>query len=84
METSILNIVFGCPEGTWSNDRWEGPPRALASFYADLLGMRITREDWLVIARDRRTMPFVGFGDGWSETRPVRWPDPPSQARDGP
>jgi len=75
--TYIRNIVFGCPEGTWSNDRWEGAPRALASFYAELLGMRIIREDWLVIAEDESSFPRLAFGDGPSEDyRPPRWPDP--------
>jgi hypothetical protein len=74
METSIHNIVFGCPEGTWTNDRWEGPPRILATFYAELLGMRIVREDWLVIAKDESD-PRLAF-DGLPDYRAPRWPDP--------
>src|SRR5450759_1067274 len=65
METYIRNIVFGCPD-----------PRALASFYAELLGMRIIREDWLVIAKDESSLTRLAFADGPSEYRPPRWPDP--------
>jgi hypothetical protein len=76
MDTPIRNIVFSCPEGTWSNDRWEGPPRTLASFYAELLGMQIVREDWLVIAKDQDSSPRLAFDEGPSDYRPPRWPDP--------
>ena len=65
MEAYIRNIVFACPD-----------PRALGSFYADLLGMRIIREDWVVIARDESSFPRLAFGDGPAEYRPPRWPDP--------
>jgi catechol 2,3-dioxygenase-like lactoylglutathione lyase family enzyme len=75
MATPIRNIVFSCPAGTWSGDRWEGPPRALASFYAELLGMRIVREDWLVIAQDENSSPRLAFDEG-QDYRPPRWPDP--------
>jgi catechol 2,3-dioxygenase-like lactoylglutathione lyase family enzyme len=75
MDASIRNIVFGCPEGTWRDDRWEGAPRVLASFYAELLGMRIIREDWLVIAEDEGSFPHLAF-DGLPDYRPPRWPDP--------
>lgn len=76
MQTYIRNIVFSCPDGTWSNDRWEGPPRQLASFYAELLGMRIIREDWLVIAKDESSSLRLAFDEGPSDYRPPRWPDP--------
>jgi catechol 2,3-dioxygenase-like lactoylglutathione lyase family enzyme len=56
--------VFQCP------DR-----RALASFYVELLGMRIIREDWLVIAKDESSFPRMAF-DEMSDYRPPRWPDP--------
>jgi catechol 2,3-dioxygenase-like lactoylglutathione lyase family enzyme len=46
MEAHIRNIVFECPDA-----------RALASFYAELLGWRIVREDWLVVARDEHSSP---------------------------
>jgi hypothetical protein len=72
---SILNIVFGCSEGTSGNGRREDAPRALASLYAELLGMRILREDWLVIAKDRSSFPRLAF-DGPSDDRAPRWPDP--------
>jgi catechol 2,3-dioxygenase-like lactoylglutathione lyase family enzyme len=65
MEPYIRNIVFGCPD-----------PRALGSFYAELLGMRIIREDWVVVARDESSFPRLAFGDGPAEYRPPRWPDP--------
>jgi catechol-2,3-dioxygenase len=75
MEATIDNIVFGCPEGTWSEDRPEGAPRELASFYAELLGMRIIREDWLLIAKDEKSVPRLAF-DEPSGDQPPRWPDP--------
>jgi hypothetical protein len=73
----IYNIVIGCPHGVWRNDRVEGEPRELASFYAELLGMRIIRDDWIKIAHDPATTPQLAFGgDGWSDDRPPRWGDP--------
>ena len=65
MEPYIRNIVFGCPD-----------PRALGAFYAELLGMRIIREDWVVVAKDESSFPRLAFGDGPAEYRPPRWPDP--------
>jgi catechol-2,3-dioxygenase len=50
--------------------------RSLASFYAELLGMRLIREDWPMIATDAGTFPRLAFGDGPSDYRPPRWPDP--------
>jgi catechol 2,3-dioxygenase-like lactoylglutathione lyase family enzyme len=44
-------------------------------FYAELLGMRIVREDWLVIGKDERSTPRLAF-DGLPDYRPPRWPDP--------
>jgi len=76
MEPSILNIVFGCPEGEGPDNPWEGSPRELAEFYAELLGMQILREDWLVIGKDKNSFPRLAFGDGPSDYRPPRWPDP--------
>lgn len=75
MKASVLNIVFGCPEGTPSDEGGRGSPRELASFYAELLGMRIVREDWLVIAEDESTVPRLAF-DGLPDYRPPSWPDP--------
>jgi catechol 2,3-dioxygenase-like lactoylglutathione lyase family enzyme len=60
----IRNIVIGCPD-----------PRALASFYAELLGMRVIRQDWLVIAKDENSFPRLAF-DEEAEYRPPSWPDP--------
>jgi Glyoxalase-like domain len=69
MEANILNIVFSCP----GED--EDGPRKLASFYAELLGMRIIREDWLRIATDENGLPRLAFDDPSGDT-PPRWPDP--------
>jgi hypothetical protein len=63
VEPYIRNIVFGCPE-----------PRALASFYAGLLGMRIIREDWVVIARGDGSLPMLAFQH--AQCPAPRWPDP--------
>jgi catechol 2,3-dioxygenase-like lactoylglutathione lyase family enzyme len=64
MESYIRNIVFECPDA-----------RALGDFYANLLGMRILREDWLVIAKDERSFPRLAF-DRSPAYRPPRWQDP--------
>lgn len=64
MKASIRNVVFGCPD-----------PRSLGSFYAELLGMRIIREDWLVVARDEASFPRLAF-DQEDDYQPPRWPDP--------
>lgn len=58
--------MIACPEGTWIKDanRWKGTPRELALFYAELLGIRIVREDWLKIAWDDGRRPHLAFGDG--------------------
>src|SRR5262245_38520856 len=63
MEAGILNIVFGCAYA-----------RPLASFYAELLGMRVVREEWLRIAADEETLPRLAF-DELDDYRPPRWPD---------
>lgn len=66
------------PDGRWieADRRWEGIPRDLALFYADLLGMQIMREDWLKIGWDRDGM-HLAFGDGPTKNylAPV-WGDP--------
>lgn len=72
----ISNIVIGCPRGEWRNDRVEGEPRQLGEFYGELLGMKIIRDDWIKIAKGRGRRPQLAFGDGWSDERPPRWPDP--------
>jgi catechol 2,3-dioxygenase-like lactoylglutathione lyase family enzyme len=64
MEAHIRNIVFECPDA-----------RALATFYAELLGWRIIREDWLVVAKDEHSSLRLAF-DEVPDYRPPRWPDP--------
>jgi len=74
MKAIIRNIVFACPEESL---------HALAAFYGELLGMRVIREDWLVIARDGSSLPRLAFGDGAADSyEPPRWPhtDFPQQA----
>ncbi|MBM7797148.1 catechol 2,3-dioxygenase-like lactoylglutathione lyase family enzyme [Microlunatus panaciterrae] len=54
----------------------EGPDaRALATFYAELLGMKIIREDWLVVAKDEESFPRLAFDEN-PDYQPPRWPDP--------
>ena len=73
MRVVHYTISIGCPSEV--NGR-EGR-RVVAEFYADLLGMRIIRESWLKVARDVASLPHLAFsGDGWSDVRPPRWPDP--------
>lgn len=74
----IRNIVIGSPGGWWNEgeQRAEGEPRQLGEFYAELLGMRILRQDWIKVGKDGNTHPHLAFGDGWSDQRPPRWPDP--------
>ena len=76
MRASVLNIVISCPDGEWTGDRWVGPPQDLARFYAELLGMRIVRQDWLIVARDARATPRLAFDGEPSGYEPPRWPDP--------
>ena len=61
----LEKTVLDCPD-----------PRALASFYAELLGMRVNEDDgaWVVIGRDEglRELAFQR-ADPWV---PPRWPDP--------
>jgi hypothetical protein len=64
MKAHIRTIVGECP------DRW-----ALASFYAALLGMRIIREDWLMIAPNTHSVPRLVFY-AVTDYRPLRWPEP--------
>lgn len=86
MQGEISNIVIACPEGRWNEraGRVEGPPRELARFYAELLGLKIVREDWLKVGGDRADPLHLAFGDGpTDEYRPPVWGDPerPAQAR---
>jgi len=61
----VEKTVLGCPD-----------PRALAAFYADVLGMRVTEdsEDWVVIGLEPgdRRLAFQR-ATTWA---PPRWPDP--------
>ncbi len=70
----IHNVVLACPGATW--DEYLEKGRALASFYAELLGMQIIREDWIKIGFDNDVFPQLGFGDGPGAYTPPRWPDP--------
>jgi hypothetical protein len=73
----IRNIVIGSPGGVWNDEeqRVDGEPRQLGSFYAELLGGRIIRDDWIKTAVDPAVFPHLAFGDGWSDDRPPRWDD---------
>ena len=81
MRVVHYTISVGCPQevgpGTLSRvDRREGR-LVVADFYAELLGMRIIRVGWLKVAKRVDTLPHFAFsGDGWSDIRPPRWPDP--------
>jgi len=48
----------------------------LALFYAELLGMRIIREDWLLVGHARDVLPRLAFDAAPPEYRPPAWPDP--------
>ncbi|MFG1627727.1 VOC family protein [Kribbella sp. NPDC049227] len=71
----LLNVVFACPGNT--EESYERGARPLAEFYANLLGMRIVREDWFVIAHEDDPDGLrLAFGDGPIDYQPPRWPDP--------
>jgi hypothetical protein len=74
----IRNIVIGTPRGFWDEEaeRVDGEPRQLGEFYSALLGMRILRDDWIVVGADDSQHPRLAFGDGWSDERTPRWGDP--------
>jgi catechol 2,3-dioxygenase-like lactoylglutathione lyase family enzyme len=63
----LEKTVLDCPD-----------PRALAGFYAEVLGMQVTEDhrggDWVVIGREpgMRELAFQRAED----YRPPRWPDP--------
>jgi hypothetical protein len=71
----IQNVVFACPGN--SPESYQRGARPAASFYAELLGMRIAREDWFVVedAVDVNGLNLA-FGDGPIDYQPPRWPDP--------
>ncbi|MEO3751202.1 VOC family protein [Streptomyces sp. B6B3] len=64
MNVYVRNIVFDCSDA-----------RALGDFYAELLGWRVVREDWVVVAKDEESLPRLAFEEveGY---RPPLWPDP--------
>lgn len=64
MEAHVRNIVFECPDA-----------RALAAFYCELLGMRLIRDDWVVIATDEHSLPRLAFDEVDDYQRPT-WPNP--------
>jgi predicted enzyme related to lactoylglutathione lyase len=64
MKTRVMNVVFAAPDGEWVEDHWEGGQRALAQFYADLLGWTVVREDWPVVAKNGSALPRLAFGEG--------------------
>jgi hypothetical protein len=71
----IQNVVFACPGD--SPETYDRGARPLATFYKDLLDMRIAREDWFVIEDERDLDGLnLAFGDGPIDYRPPRWPDP--------
>lgn len=74
-DTDAMTITIGSPE--LINGR-EGR-RVLAAFYGELLGWReFEPYGWLKLTREPPNSPlqFALDGDGWSDARPPRWPDP--------
>ena len=75
MSTRIkqMIITIGAPE---SLNGKEGR-HELAAFYGALLGMEVVNDGWLLIAKGKEsTLRLALDGDGWSDQRPPRWPDP--------
>ena len=62
----LRSVVIDCPD-----------PRALATFYAELLGLAVSYEedDWVVLGGDPGQHPRVAFQRA-PELREPRWPDP--------
>ena len=81
MRVVHYTISVGCPQAVGPDVPSPVDPREgrllVADFYAQLLGMRIIRVGWLKVAKRVDTLPHFAFsGDGWSDSRPPRWPDP--------
>ena len=79
-------ISVGCPQAVGPDVLRRVDPRegrlVVADFYVELLGMRIIRVGWLKVAKRVDTLPHFAFsGDGWSDRRPPRWPDPDHPAQ---
>jgi catechol 2,3-dioxygenase-like lactoylglutathione lyase family enzyme len=68
---TIQNVVFACPGNT--PDSYDRGARPVANFYADLLGMEIIREDWLIVGGASGLR--LAFGDGPIDYQPPEWPD---------
>ncbi|MEV0331074.1 VOC family protein [Micromonospora echinospora] len=64
----LRSVVVDCPD-----------PRALADFYAELLGLSIAEEesedDWVVLGGPRGQYPRIAFQSA-PDLRPPAWPDP--------
>ncbi|MFJ6195560.1 VOC family protein [Micromonospora sp. NPDC092111] len=65
----LRTVVIDCPD-----------PRALAGFYAELLGLPLAEEDsdgdeWVVLGGPRGHQPRVAFQQA-PDLRPPAWPDP--------
>ena len=81
MRVVWYTISIGCPQSVAPEtvsrvDRREGR-LVVADFYVELLGMRVIRVGWLKVASHIEALPNFAFsGDGWSDSRPPRWPDP--------
>ena len=58
----LARVVLDCPD-----------PQALAAFYSELLGLPITRADWVDIS-DGKTI-YLSFQHA-PDHQPPRWPDP--------
>ncbi len=75
MATRIKKMVItvGAPDSLNGNEgRHE-----LAAFYGALLGMEVIDDGWLRIAKSNAgALQLALDGDGWSDQRPPRWPDP--------
>jgi catechol 2,3-dioxygenase-like lactoylglutathione lyase family enzyme len=71
MGLTIRNVVFACPGNT--PESYDRGARPVANFYADLLGMEIEREDWIVIGNAASDL-HLAFGDGPINYQPPGWP----------
>ncbi|MFD3404596.1 VOC family protein [Kribbella sp. NPDC058693] len=70
MSLTIQNVVFACPGNT--PESYDRGARPVANFYAELLGMEILREDWLVVGNESGVR--LAFGDGPIDYQPPGWP----------
>ena len=86
MRVVHYTISIGCPRRVGREvvsrvDRREGH-LVVADFYVELLRMRIIRVGWLKVAKRVDALHNFAFsGDGWSDSRPPRWPDPDHPAQ---